>query len=768
MPENATILHPSKRPAAAALLVLGVMVLWGAGSGYFYVFAPQKFEAAIVIGAAVVLSIVLLGWKYTKQRHARQNTALMLGNIITNETHPVFITDHNLGLVAQNDAADIAFPVVQPKSIVDVFKFTFADPVPVLDILIDKALTQGKTHLDLSTENRKYRLFAQVIDPHFLYWRCERLIDPNTTSVTAAMSEPHLPMLSASKTGTVLYMNQALRQLLGARVKTLDRIFTDLPLKNGQEHQITTANGPHKMLVAEITGASGRREIYLLPRQLGLDASICGQVFEGLPVPMLKMDAKGKVIEANRLARGMLGTQACCGCYLGDLVQGLGRSVADWLNDAVDGRGLHRPQVLRARKPEKDVFVQITLSLEHEKNTPVLVAVLTDATELKTLEAQFVQSQKMQAIGQLAGGIAHDFNNLLTAISGHCDLLMLRHDLGDPDYSDLIQINQNATRAASLVGQLLAFSRKQNLQPEMIDLRDTMSEMTHLLNRLVGEPIALTLSHDPDLKSIRADKRQFEQVLMNLVVNARDAMPDGGDIRIVTQNLTLKDELKRDRAVIPAGDYVVISVFDQGVGIDADKIEKIFEPFYTTKKVGEGTGLGLSTVYGIVKQSGGYVFVNNNSGKGVCFSIYLPAYLPSVTANEPVETPMVSTDGMHGEGVILLVEDEAPVRAFASRALRMRGYTVLEAENAEVALETLEDQDLKIDIFVTDVIMPGLDGPTWVKRAIKTRPDVKVVFVSGYAEDDFSDHQSKIPNSVFLAKPFSLKELTNTVQKQLH
>jgi two-component system cell cycle sensor histidine kinase/response regulator CckA len=402
-----------------------------------------------------------------------------------------------------------------------------------------------------------------------------------------------------------------------------------------------------------------------------------------------------------------------------------------------------------------------------DQGTRALIAVLNDATELKTLEAQFVQSQKMQAIGQLAGGVAHDFNNLLTAISGHCDLLLLRHDQGDPDYSDLIQISQNANRAAALVGQLLAFSRKQTLRPETLNLRDTLADLTHLLNRLVGEKVTLTLSHDPVLKPIRADKRQLEQVLMNLVVNARDAMQEGGEIKITTECLNLKAPLVRDRVTVPSGQYVTLQVADEGIGIPTDKLEKVFEPFYTTKRTGEGTGLGLSTAYGIIKQSGGFIFIDSTVGVGTVFTLYFP-----VMANNLIEVPSAvavktAEAASFDDGIILLVEDEAPVRAFASRALRMRGYTVLEAESAEVALKTLEDETLNIDVFVTDVIMPGMDGPSWVRQALKDRPGVPVVFVSGYAEDSFGAEQTTIPNSVFLPKPFSLTDLTNTVHSQM-
>ncbi|CAN0578122.1 unnamed protein product, partial [Ectocarpus sp. 12 AP-2014] len=346
--------------------------------------------------------------------------------------------------------------------------------------------------------------------------------------------------------------------------------------------------------------------------------------------------------------------------------------------------------------------------------------------------------------------------------------LLLRHDQEEQSYGDLLQIHQNASRAAALVSQLLAFSRKQTLRPEVLDLRDTFSDLTQLLNRLVGERITLTLSHDPVLRSIRADKRQLEQVLMNLVVNARDAMKDGGEIRIETEGVTLKTPLERDRACVPVGEYVTVKVSDSGTGIASDKLEKIFEPFFTTKRTGEGTGLGLSTVYGIVKQTGGYIFVDSAQGKGTVFTVYLPVYEEIPRPEIPKAAEPTAATPKHGEGVVLLVEDEAPVRAFASRALRLRGYTVLEAESAEDALETLKDPDLTVDLFVTDVVMPGMDGPTWVKIALEDRPDVRVVFVSGYAEGALGEVDTAIPNSVFLPKPFSLSQLADTVHGQLN
>jgi two-component system cell cycle sensor histidine kinase/response regulator CckA len=373
----------------------------------------------------------------------------------------------------------------------------------------------------------------------------------------------------------------------------------------------------------------------------------------------------------------------------------------------------------------------------------------------------------MQAIGQLAGGVAHDFNNLLTAINGPGDLLLLRHEGGDPDHGDLIQIRQNANRAAALVRQLLAFSRKQTLRPKVLHLTETLSELSHLLNRLLGERVTLRIEHGQELGPVRVDERQFEQVIMNLVVNARDAMPNGGEVRISTRNLRLRHDLERDQATVPAGDYVLVEVTDTGVGIPEDKLHKIFEPFYTTKKLGEGTGLGLSTVYGIVKQTGGFIFVASVVGRGSTFSVYLPRHdeePPAEGAAEPLPEPVRD---LTGNGVVLLVEDEAPVRSFAARALRLRGYTVLEAGSGEEALEFIADPAQRIDLLVSDVVMPGIDGPTWVRQAREQRPGVKVIFVSGYAEDVFRSDGGAVEDAIFVPKPFSLNELTQKVKDAL-
>jgi two-component system, cell cycle sensor histidine kinase and response regulator CckA len=388
-----------------------------------------------------------------------------------------------------------------------------------------------------------------------------------------------------------------------------------------------------------------------------------------------------------------------------------------------------------------------------------------DTTEQRTLQENLAQSQKMQAIGQLAGGVAHDFNNVLTAIIGYSDLLLANHRPTDPSFQDIMQIKQNANRAAGLVRQLLAFSRRQTLRPQTLQLNDVLSELQMLLRRLVGETIQLDVIHSRDLWLVKADLNQFEQVIVNLVVNARDAMPDGGKITLRTRNIPASECRRlRDMAVVPA-DYVLVEVQDTGHGIPADVMAKIFEPFFTTKEVGKGTGLGLSMVYGIVKQTGGYVFCESEAGAGATFRILLPRLVETETETPTKkEAAKPAAADLTGRGAILLVEDEEAVRAFASRALASRGYTVLEADSGLEALRVAEEAGGPIDLIVSDVIMPEMDGPTMLAELRRRGFDAKIVFVSGYADDAFARSLPEKQEFVFLPKPFTLKQLVETVK----
>lgn len=715
--------------------------------------------------ASITLIMLVIFQKGSSALVAKSATRkdMRINDVLQNDATPCFTTDGYGQILYQNSAAQRRFGPDQGATLVAALKDHFAAPSAVLYRLQSRANSLGAAREDVATQRGHIRLSVHKISPQRYLWRLEEFTDRISTGRGAESLS--LPMLTANRSGVVLFSNDAMRRLLGGRPKRLDRIFSKQLLRSGEEVEVAAAQGPLRAILAEIEGHGERREIYLLPVAASRNDQTVLTDFEHVPVPLLKFDPKGTLIEANKAARDLMKLDDSPAQFH-ELFDGLGRPVVDWLSDIVSEKLPGGSEVLCARHLGDEVFLQVTLRRMVELGRPAVLAVLQDATALKTLEAQFVQSQKMQAIGQLAGGVAHDFNNLLTAISGHCDLLLLRHKSDDPQYSDLIQIHQNANRAAALVGQLLAFSRKQTLKPERIDLSEALSDLTHLLNRLVGERVRLRLSHGADLGPIRADKRQLEQVIMNLVVNARDAMPGGGTISIETEALHLRDELRRDRAILPAGDYAVIRVRDTGCGIAPERMAKIFEPFFTTKRVGEGTGLGLSTAYGIVKQSGGYIFVDSAEGEGSLFHLYFPIYKD---APEDAAVPQAKSMVMRqGDGVVLLVEDEAPVRAFASRALRLRGFTVLEADCAEAALDLLEDPKLDIDIFVTDVVMPGMDGPTWVRKALEARPDVRVIFVSGYAEESLSESQLRIPNSTFLAKPFSLSDLTDTVHAQFN
>ncbi len=386
-----------------------------------------------------------------------------------------------------------------------------------------------------------------------------------------------------------------------------------------------------------------------------------------------------------------------------------------------------------------------------------------DTTEQRNLQESFAQSQKMQAIGQLAGGVAHDFNNVLTAIIGYSDLLLANHRPTDPSFQDIMQIKQNANRAAGLVRQLLAFSRRQTLRPQVLQLNDVMSELQNLLRRLVGEKVELDVRHGRDLWRVKADLNQFEQVIVNLVVNARDAMPEGGRIRLTTSNVTAQEcGTISEPGFVPA-DYVVVEVSDSGHGIPDHVKAKMFEPFFTTKEVGKGTGLGLSMVYGIVKQTGGYISCESEPGEGATFRIYLPRHDHVEDEVVKKEDPVKSVDAT-GHGTILLVEDEEAVRAFGARALASRGYTVLEASSGLHALEVVDEVGGEIDLIVSDVVMPEMDGPTMFGELRKRGVKCKVIFVSGYAEDAFAKNLPAGEDFGFLPKPFSLKQLIEAVK----
>lgn len=488
-----------------------------------------------------------------------------------------------------------------------------------------------------------------------------------------------------------------------------------------------------------------------------------------LPVGLAMTDRDGRFLFANdSFIRAVGISEETLPPYPGDLVVREDKgALADAVRRHASGQAMAGDVTLRLKNlPDEPVTLSLA-SLRGMGDAAVLLSI-KDNSEESRLKRQVAQASKMQAIGQLAGGVAHDFNNVLTAIIGHCDLMLMRHSPGDSDYDDIQQIRSNSNRAASLTRHLLAFSRQQTLRPQVLQLPDIVSDTSELLKRLIGEKIVLEVQHDRNLGPVRADPGQLEQVIVNLAVNARDAMlakrPPGGTLTIRTRKVTAAEVRAMASDILPTDDYSAILVEDSGVGIPPDVQARIFEPFFTTKDVGKGTGLGLSTVYGIVKQSGGYVFVDSEPGQGTTFSIYFPVYRGGAVEQRS-RKPVRVSNGQWGNARLLLVEDEDMVRAVAERALTRQGFTVVTASDGEDGLERLGDSG-PFDLVVSDVVMPNLDGPGMAVEMRKRMPGIPILFMSGYAEETLRQSIS-IDQVHFLPKPFSVAQIVEAVHGAL-
>jgi two-component system cell cycle sensor histidine kinase/response regulator CckA len=491
------------------------------------------------------------------------------------------------------------------------------------------------------------------------------------------------------------------------------------------------------------------------------------------PVGVALIDADGAMVDANAAFVALIGT---------DPRKLKERSLYDFLRDQVAqetkarltslgvGEVSRAPVDVRFKSGNERTAQLFASRFDPAEVSGAAFAIyLVDTTGQTALETQFAQSQKMQAVGQLAGGVAHDFNNLLTVINGYAELLLQRHQPGDPSFADLNDIRNTGLRAASLVRQLLAFSRQQTLDPQELSMTDLVADWSVTLRRLIGDRVKLKVEHGRDLWPVFADPTQIGNVLMNLCINARDAMPNGGTLSIRSANISVEETKSFGQVLMPSGDYVTLEVEDTGIGIPKENLAKIFEPFFTTKEKGHGTGLGLASVYGIVKQTGGYIFPESEVGRGTVFRIYLPRFVPAPAPAQPVaepEKPPPARD-LTGVGTILLVEDEDAVRDFAVRALTMRGYKVLDASGGEEALDIVREHDGSIDLLISDVVMPGMEGPALLKAVREIMPDLRVIFISGYAEEAFRNSPDKPEDFHFLPKPFSLKQLTGKVKEVL-
>jgi two-component system cell cycle sensor histidine kinase/response regulator CckA len=623
----------------------------------------------------------------------------------------------------------------------------------------------------------------------------------------------HAPagFLSSDAQGRIVYLNATLADWLGydlAQFDAGDLGLSDIVRGDGTELirsvkgqagevksetfdlDFVTRNGLglpvrllHRVPFGE-NGTQGDSRTLVLNRSRGEEASEAlraaevrfARFFNNTPIAIASLDKEGRVLRTNAPFLKLFGAvdtddQAPkLEAYVADNGQ---EDLRKALSAAANGISEIAPidiPLVEGNDPRSATFY-VSAVQEGEGDGEAAIVYALETTQQRALEAQFAQSQKMQAIGQLAGGVAHDFNNVLTAIIGFSDLLLASHRPTDPSFQDIMNIKQNANRAAGLVRQLLAFSRRQTLRPQQLELNDVLADLSILLDRLLGEKVDLKVIHGRDLWPVMADLNQLEQVIVNLAVNAGDAMPDGGRLTISTRNVSESESTQFDNTRgMPPGEYMLVEVEDTGHGIPPDVMEKIFDPFFSTKEVGKGTGLGLSTVYGIVKQTGGFIFCTSEIDEGTTFRLFLPRYIPAVVdepkavAKEPEKEKVAD---LTGSASILLVEDEEAVRAFAARALASRGYTVYEAGTGMEALEVMEETGGEVDLVVSDVVMPEMDGPSLLVRTAQDPPDLKIIFVSGYAEDAFEENLPANEKFFFLPKPFTLKQLATTVKDVL-
>jgi len=530
---------------------------------------------------------------------------------------------------------------------------------------------------------------------------------------------------------------------------------------------------PLRIVQVPLGEGEGEESLFLLlddaPGAIGGEAGAnINALLEILPLGLALADRDGRFLYLNSAFRRAAGlSRTAKPTWPGDLLVDEDKAaVSDSVRRFARGPSLSGDIAVRL-KAKPDEPVALTVAGARGLGDAAVLLSLKDNSEEDRLKRQVAQATKMQAVGQLAGGVAHDFNNILTAIIGHCDLMLMRHTPGDSDYDDIQQIRSNSNRAAGLTRQLLAFSRQQTLRPQVLQLPDTISEVSTLLKRLLGETVKLQVKHGRSLGAVRADPGQLEQVIVNLAVNARDAMQAKGEgagtLTLHTYAVAADDVRRMGSEILPIADYTALRVSDTGTGIPPHLLPKIFEPFFTTKEVGKGTGLGLSTVYGIVKQSGGFIFAESELGKGTSFVIYLPVHRAEA-AKAPRKGKEPAGE-LWGTGTILLVEDEATVRAVAERALTRHGYNVLTAENGEAALEILA-REPGIDLMISDVVMPTMDGPTTARAARISHPDLPILFISGYAEEQLRQ-SIDLPRVGFLAKPFSVHTLAEAARDAL-
>jgi len=767
--------------AAALLAVVTVLLLLGV-AGLLLLAA-----AALLMGLGVVF-----GMRLARAASAGGDADIdwrMLEAGLADSLEAVAVTDRQGRLRGLSPAYEAAFGFRPPSTLA-----TDAADEARLASGARAAMRDGTAEADnLRLGDGLHRAMIRRAGRHddHLVWRLRRDGPPDTQSMARALlegdagrrlGEAGVMAVLADGDGRLLAANRVFA-LRATGDPLADAAGTDLMALLGADEEGTVrlaAEGPDGPPLRVVTvpvedGARAAAMFLLLDEDPDTADAAAGRatatahlhrLLAMLPLGLALLERDGRFLFANdafcRAAELPPGDRPS---YAGDIVIDEDRTtVIEVIRRFAAGRALPGDLAIRLKgKPDETVALSIA-NAKGLGDAAVLLS-LKDTSEESTLKRQVAQATKMQAVGQLAGGVAHDFNNILTAIIGHCDLMLTRHTPGDIDYDDVQQIRHNSNRAAALTRQLLAFSRQQTLRPQILQLPDIISEVTNLLRRLLGETVKLEVKHGRNLGLVRADPGQLEQVIVNLSVNARDAMPDGGTLTLETLAVSAADVRRMGHEILPIDDYTALRVSDTGCGIAAENLAKIFEPFFTTKEVGKGTGLGLSTVYGIIKQTDGFIFAESVVGRGTSFMVYLPVH-HAAAAPAPVAVRVEPEREVWGSGTILLVEDEAMVRAVAERALTRQGYEVRLASNGEEALQALEEEGA-VDLLISDVVMPTMDGPTLVRAARQRFPDMPVLFMSGYAEEQLRQ-SIDIERVAFLPKPFSVQQLARAARDVLH
>lgn len=767
---------------------------------------PILIITSIIAILTITFIVIKLNTMFKTDHGLSLKNNILMG-ALDSSLFAMLVFDRNFKSVFINDLASLLFQNKQIKTFDDVINNLRPEKhvKEALSILKQKYHSSKSTYIDIS-----------IFDVDYVWWRLSlsplkgdseltlltiiditpslkymKDFDNNPSFLKNCLDKCPVGLFCINKNNEIVFCNENLIKTLNTTKEHIlysraDQILKDTrPISNNIAddgkilHASITKDGAQKhLLIHKIFNKDSitayamtdeRRNSAILQ---ALDASktYFDYIFEDAPIGIVVTDGPETVSASNSTFKKIVHNEN---------IEGL--SILSFIHSDYTQEVKQELYKVANSSNYKPSHIEVSLNIKN-KNTIVIyldklrtgfgsassiIIYMLDITEFKELESQIIQSQKMQAIGQLAGGIAHDFNNLLTAMIGYSDLLLSRYSPADASFNDVMQIKQNANRASNLTKQLLAFSRQQTLQPKVIDITEVLGEISLLLQRLIGPQISLKVDYCKDPYPIKVDEIQIEQVIMNLAVNARDAMNNEGLLTIRTSNVDIINEEKIFDITLLPGNYLLVEIIDTGKGIPNEYRDRIFDPFFSTKEKGQGTGLGLATVYGIIRQTGGYITFESTVGKGTNFKIFFPKHssTENISVVETVEKKKYSQD-LTGTGTILLVEDEDAVRMFSARALREKGYKVVEAASGDEALRLLKKEDAP-DLIITDVIMPNMDGVEFIGKVREVSKDIKVIFISGYTEDKFKNVLDQDNITYFLPKPFTLKELAGKVKEVL-